>query len=55
MDRRFYRSRYNALQTVAAFNDRLRKEVDLEVLTQDLLATVDRTLQPAHATLWIRH
>ena len=55
VDRRFYRSRYNALQTVAAFNDRLRKEVDLEVLTQDLIATVDRTLQPAHATLWIRH
>jgi hypothetical protein len=55
VDRRFYRSRYNALQTIAAFNDRLRREVDLEVLTQDLLATVDRTLQPAHARLWIRH
>jgi hypothetical protein len=54
IDRRFYRRRYDAIQTVESFAGRLREEVDLDSLTRDLLSTVNRTLQPAHSSLWLR-
>lgn len=54
IDQRFYRRKYNAALTVEAFSKRLRDEVDLEVLTDDLVTMVGETLQPRHATLWLR-
>jgi len=54
VDRRFYRSSYDALQTAERFGVRLRDEVDLDSLTQELLSTINRTLQPEHASLWRR-
>ncbi len=54
IDRRFYRTRYDSVRTVESFSDRLRARVDLNSLTADLLATVDRTVQPEHASLWLR-
>ncbi|MDQ3752481.1 MAG: hypothetical protein M3333_06280 [Actinomycetota bacterium] len=54
IDRRFYRTRYDSVRTVESFSDRLRARVDLDSLTADLLATVDRTVQPEHASLWLR-
>jgi hypothetical protein len=54
VDRRFNRRRYDAGQTIATFSTRLREQVDLDTLTGELLAVVDRTMQPTRASLWLR-
>jgi hypothetical protein len=54
VDRRFYRSHYDAERTVDAFTARLRDEVNLDSLSHDLLATVSGTVRPARAGLWLR-
>jgi hypothetical protein len=54
IDQRFYRSRYDAAKTVAAFSQALRSEVDLAQLNEHLLAVIDETMRPVHASLWLR-
>ena len=54
IDRRFYRSKYDAAKIVAAFSTTLRQEVDLDQLREQLLAVVQETMQPAHVSLWLR-
>jgi hypothetical protein len=54
VDRRFNRRRHNAAQTMAAFSTRLRDQVDLTTLHDELLAVVDQTMQPTRASLWLR-
>ena len=54
VDRRFNRSRYNAERTIAEFSGRLRTEVEIGSLSDDLVGVIGRTMQPAHVSLWLR-
>ena len=54
IDRRFYRSRYDATQTLSEFASRMKDQVDLDALTTDLVEVVADTMRPSHVQLWIR-
>jgi hypothetical protein len=54
IDQSFYRSRYNAARIIEDFSSRLRDEIALDAMTSDLLVAVQQTLQPKHASLWLR-
>ena len=54
IDHRFFRRKYDASHTLQSFAGRLRDEVDLGSLGKELVDVVSETMQPAHASLWLR-
>jgi hypothetical protein len=54
IDRRFYRKKYDAARTLQDFSTRLREKTDLDSLDTELLGVVRETVQPAHASFWLR-
>jgi len=53
VDRRFNRARYDADRTLTAFSVRLTEALDLDSVRDDLAATVQTVLEPAHVSVWL--
>ncbi|HEX2740202.1 MAG TPA: hypothetical protein VHM69_07120 [Rubrobacter sp.] len=53
IDRRFYRSKYDARRTLEAFSVKLRDVTDLNSLNSELLSAVRDAMQPEHVSLWL--
>jgi hypothetical protein len=53
IDRRFYHSKYDARKTLEAFSAKLRDEMALNMLSDELVRVVRHTIQPKQVSLWL--
>ena len=54
IDKRFYRRKYDAAQTLAAFATVARDETDLNALTDKLAGAIQETMEPETVSLWLK-
>jgi hypothetical protein len=54
IDRRFFRRKYDAEKVLQQFAATARDETNLDALTAELLRVIQETMQPAHASVWLR-
>jgi hypothetical protein len=54
VDHRFYRDKYDSTQIHNAFTTYMREQIDIDALATEMIVVVTDTLQPSHATLWVR-
>ena len=54
VDRRFDRARVDRDRSIVRLGNRLRDAVELDAIRADLLGTIDATIRPANATVWLR-
>lgn len=54
VDRRFYRSRHDAVRAVEAFRHHLRDDANLDQLSAGVVMTITRALEPTDLTIWLR-
>jgi hypothetical protein len=53
IDRRFFRKKYSAEQTLLSFAALTRQETDIDALTEKFISVVSETIQPEYLYLWI--
>jgi hypothetical protein len=53
IDRRFYRSKYDAEKALAEFAAAARSETDIDQLSTELLAVLEKTMQPEQVSVWL--
>jgi hypothetical protein len=54
VDRRFFRSRYDAQRTLEGFATRLRDEVELDAVGRSLTTVAGEAVRPRSAAVWLR-
>jgi uncharacterized membrane protein YhaH (DUF805 family) len=54
VDRRFYRSRYDAQKVIDGFIERVQDETDMGRLSAELVSVIAATMQPEAVGLWAR-
>ncbi len=54
IDRRFFRSKYDASRILSAFSAHARDEVEVIRLSDSLMEAADQAMQPTTVTLWLR-
>jgi len=54
IDRRFYRSKYDAGRILAAFSSQVRDEVEVSRLSASFLEVTHQAMQPTTLSLWLR-
>ncbi|MBX0326293.1 hypothetical protein K2Z83_01110 [Oscillochloris sp. ZM17-4] len=53
IDRRFFRRKYDSRQVLEEFARRAQQESDIDMISADILSTVQETLEPEKVSLWI--